>query len=245
MTINWWTLGLQAVNVLILVWLLSRVFWRPVAAAIKARQDAAQKMLSDAKTTQTKADAALAEVTKTRAGIATERDALLSEAKTKADATAKSAMAKAAAKAETTLKAAQATQKHETATARVKVAADTAQLAVDIARKLLARLDTTEVQPLFLGLLIGSIDQMPAADKKGLLETAEGIDLISAVALDDAAQAKIAKAVAKALDGKPTLNFLTDPDLIAGFEIRTAHFVLHDSWKSDLATILKDLKNAA
>jgi F-type H+-transporting ATPase subunit b len=30
-TIDWWTLGLQAVNVLILIWLLGYFFWRPVA----------------------------------------------------------------------------------------------------------------------------------------------------------------------------------------------------------------------
>jgi len=29
MTIDWWTLGLQTVNVAILVWLLQRFFWRP------------------------------------------------------------------------------------------------------------------------------------------------------------------------------------------------------------------------
>ena len=36
MTIDWWTLGIQAVNVVILVWLLGRFFWRPVAAMIAA-----------------------------------------------------------------------------------------------------------------------------------------------------------------------------------------------------------------
>ena len=28
MTIDWWTLGLQTINVAILVWLLKRFFWR-------------------------------------------------------------------------------------------------------------------------------------------------------------------------------------------------------------------------
>jgi F-type H+-transporting ATPase subunit b len=81
MTLDWWGLGLQAINVLILVWLLSRVFWRPVAGAITRRQEAAQAMLDEGKTAQAKADAALAEVVETRAGIAAERDAILAEAK--------------------------------------------------------------------------------------------------------------------------------------------------------------------
>ena len=34
MTIDWWTLGLQTVNIVILVWLLQRFFWRPIAGMI-------------------------------------------------------------------------------------------------------------------------------------------------------------------------------------------------------------------
>ena len=83
MTIDWWGLGLQAVNVLILVWLLARVFWRPVAGAIAKRQEVAQGMMDEAKAAKAKADAALAEVTETRAGIAAERETLLAAARAK------------------------------------------------------------------------------------------------------------------------------------------------------------------
>jgi F-type H+-transporting ATPase subunit b len=81
MTLDWWGLGLQAVNVLILVWLLSRVFWRPVAGAIARRQEAARVMLDEGQRVQAKAEAALAEVAEVRAGIAAERDTILAEAK--------------------------------------------------------------------------------------------------------------------------------------------------------------------
>ena len=42
MTIDWWTLGLQTINVLILIWLLAHFFWRPVAGMIEQRRAAAQ-----------------------------------------------------------------------------------------------------------------------------------------------------------------------------------------------------------
>ena len=45
MTIDWWTLGIQTVNVVILVWLLQRFFWRPVAAMIEQRRATAQTAL--------------------------------------------------------------------------------------------------------------------------------------------------------------------------------------------------------
>ena len=36
MQIDWWTLGLQAVNALVLVWLLAHFLFRPVVDAIAA-----------------------------------------------------------------------------------------------------------------------------------------------------------------------------------------------------------------
>ena len=60
MTIDWWTLGIQTVNVAILVWLLQRFFWRPVAAMIELRRTTTQAALDDAQATKAKATAALA-----------------------------------------------------------------------------------------------------------------------------------------------------------------------------------------
>jgi F-type H+-transporting ATPase subunit b len=67
MTIDWWTLGLQTVNVAVLVWLLARFFWRPVAALVEERRAAAQRMLAEADGTRSKAAAALADIEATRA----------------------------------------------------------------------------------------------------------------------------------------------------------------------------------
>ena len=245
MSINWWTIALQAVNVLILVWLLSRVFWRPVAQAIVKRQNTSKALLADAQSTQATADAALAEVTKTRAGLAAEREVLLADASTKATAATTTLMAEASENAESLLLAARQLRKRESTAAITQNAADSALLAVDIARKLLARLDLDKIHATFLDSFVEPIERMTAADKQMLLNATGGIDLVSAVELDDEARLKVSALVGHALDGGPALNFLTDPDLIAGFEMRTQHFVLRDNWQSDLATILADLKHAA
>jgi F-type H+-transporting ATPase subunit b len=47
MRIDWWTLALQTFNVLVLVWILSRFLFRPVASMIEQRQAAAAKLLAD------------------------------------------------------------------------------------------------------------------------------------------------------------------------------------------------------
>jgi len=251
MTINWWTLGLQAVNVLILVWLLSRVFWHPVARAIAARQTASQTMLDAGQAAQADADAALAEATHARDGIAAERAAALVAATGAAEAATRAALDEARQKAERLINAARATIAREGAAARAETTARSAELAVSIARKLVSRLDTDAIQAAFLTLLVTAMDKMSPPDRAALAATAGGIDIVSPTALNAADKANITKALQQALavgqppDAAPELRFVSDPDLIAGCELRTAHFVLRNSWKSDLDRILKELGHAA
>jgi F-type H+-transporting ATPase subunit b len=245
MTIDFWSLGLQAVNVLILVWLLSRVFWRPVAGAIAKRQDAARSSLEDARITQKKAEAALAELTSAREGIAAEREAVLAEAAKTAAATSAATLEAAREKSASLIAAAQAEISRDREAAEKEQSAQAAELAVEIAAKLLDGLNSAEIQNTFLESLVEALSQMSADDRAALAATKSGIELVSATEPDETQKSEITNAVRQALGSTPKLTFVTDPSLIAGLEIRTKHFELRNSWQLDLARILKELKSAA
>lgn len=85
MTIDWWTLGIQAVNVVILIWLLARFFWRPVAGMIEQRRATAQQILVEAEKKRSQATDALAEIERTRAGFDSEREAIIAAAREAAE----------------------------------------------------------------------------------------------------------------------------------------------------------------
>src|SRR5450755_2042044 len=104
MTVDWWTLGIQAVNVIILIWLLARFFWRPVAAMIEQRRATAQKLQTEAETTRNQAMDAIAEIERTRAGFDKERAAIIAAAREAAEQ-ARIAMLAAATKEAVTLEA--------------------------------------------------------------------------------------------------------------------------------------------
>ncbi|MEY8099471.1 F0F1 ATP synthase subunit delta [Falsihalocynthiibacter sp. S25ZX9] len=244
MTIDFWGLGLQAVNVLILIWLLSRLFWRPVAGAIARRQDESQAIMDTAHATQDKADTALEEVTRARADIDAERDAVLAKASVEAETAAKAARSAARTKAEETLAAAQATIERNTEAARKANATQASDLSLDIAVKLLERLNSPTVQTAFLTLLIEAIEKISATDRAALVANPSGIEIITATDLGTEREA-LETAICDSLGGTPSLHFVTDPDLIAGLELRSAHFVLHNSWQADLARIRKAVKDAA
>ena len=193
MTLDWWGLGLQAINVLILVWLLSRVFWRPVAGAITRRQEAAQALLEEGKTAQAKADAALAEIAAARTGIAAERDAILAEAKAAADTVAKAALKDAQTKGESLIAAARTAIDRDRNTARKENATRAAELSVEIAARLLGRFNTTEVQTTFLAQLVEAIADMSASDRAALIASADGTEIVTATDPEDAERARLNK----------------------------------------------------
>ena len=244
MTIDFWGLGLQAVNVLILIWLLARVFWRPVAAAIVARQEASSALLDQAKAAQTEADAANAKAKAALDGVAEERAALLDVARAEAEKATKAAIAATKARTEEMLAAAKEAIAHDRSAASKCNAEQAAKLSMDIAAKLLGRLNGPAVQSAFLDLLVEAIAKLPEQERAAIADSPDGIEII--VASEDADDQKaITAAVHKAMGGKPAVRFVTDAALIAGIELRTAHFALHNSWQADLARIEKAVHDAA
>lgn len=244
MEIDFWGLGLQAVNVLILVWLLSRVFWRPVAAAIAKRQDTATSLIEAAKATQAKADETLEEVATARADIAAERMATLDTARKEAATATKATLAVARTKADAMLESAKTTAEQDSKAAQKANESQASDLAMRIAASLLQRLNGPAIQSAFVAQLIEAIAKLPAADLAAVLDDPKGIEIVTANAAG-AEQKKIEKAVQTALGGKADLRFVTDPDLIGGLELRSPHFVLHNSWQADLKQVEKAVRDAA
>lgn len=242
MTIDFWGLGLQAINVLILVWLLSRVFWRPVVAAIAKRQAAAEAVIGAAEATQAKADIALAEATKARAGIEAERTAMLDAARAEAETTSKESLAEARAKADALVTAAKLRISQDAQTAQKANEKQASDLSINIASRLLERLNGPIAEAAFLDQLVDAIADLSDADRTALADAPKGIEIVSAA---EVARDKIENAIQTALGGTPKIRFSIDPDLIAGLELRSQHFVLHNSWQADLAQVRKAVKDAA
>ena len=243
MTIDFWGLGLQAVNVLILIWLLSRFFWRPVAAAIAERQKTANAVIGTAQATQVQVEAALAAVSQARDGIDAERRAVLAAAQEQAETATKAAAAEARAKADTLLASARATIAKDSEAAHKANAEQATDLSILIAARLLERLNGPAVQAAFLHQLIDAIAAMPEADRTALADDPRGIEIVSATDAG-AQQAQIEAAIRSALGAATILTFTTDPHLIGGLELRSPHFALHNSWQADLAQIRKAVTDA-
>jgi F-type H+-transporting ATPase subunit b len=241
MTIDWWTLGIQTVNVVILVWLLGRFFWRPVAAMIEQRRTTSQRMLAEAEAKRSQATAALAEIEQTRVGFAHERELILAAAHDAAE-TARAARLEQATKEAAALEAAAKTAIETEKAAVDKAWADRAgRLAVDIAGRLAGRLDGPAVRAAFLDWLLTEIRALPEPERQAVAANGGALEAISATLLDPADQARYRALIGAAFGSHPTIAFKADPALVAGLELRGPHFTVSNSWRADLTKILADL----
>ena len=242
MTIDWWTLGFQTVNVVILVWLLGRFFWRPVAGMIAQRRAAAEQTLAEAAAKRQEADAAMAEIERIRAGFDAERAAILSAAQAAATRLQDAKLAETRRQMETLAAQEVARREKERDDTNKEWAARASRLAVDMAGRLAARLDGQVVLAAFLGWLITEIRALPAATRAALTAAGTPLEVLSATALTPQEQDDVRRQIDGAFGAPTHLSFRTDPALIAGLELSGPHLTVRNSWLADLTEFQAQLQ---
>jgi F-type H+-transporting ATPase subunit b len=244
MHIDWWTLALQTANVLILIWLLTRFLFRPVADIVARRQDEANKLLDGAGDARRQAEDARADVDRAHAGIAAERNKAIADGHAAAE-TERTALLARTNEEMTKLRA-----EAEAAIARDRLAMEKTlidrvrDLSVDIARRLLGRVGSAAGTDAFLAGLVEQMRALPPQDRAALAQASkgEGAEIVTAAPLGSDATERVRHAVREALGGEPALVFRSDPAVIAGIELHSRHAVVRNSWRNDLEHIREELK---
>jgi F-type H+-transporting ATPase subunit b len=243
MRFDWWTLALQTVNVLVLIWILARFFFRPIADIIAKRREETNKLFADAEDARKQAAAARGEAEKARAEVAAERDRLLAEAQKAAQAEKGELMQQAAQDA------AKLRHESEAAIARDRVAAEqqvvdhASTLSIDIARRLVERLPAHLPVDAFLSALGGEIENLSGEARDGFLAATENqpIEVLTAAALSDEEETRFRAALNAAFGKELPFTFGADPKVLAGIELHGHNVVLRNSWRADLERIAEEL----
>jgi len=244
MKIDWWTVLLQTINLLVLLWLLERFFWRPLTRMIEARRArlaAAQAEIEDKKR---QLDTALAEVERTRAGFAAEREALLESARKEAEAQRTRLLEAAQKEAEEIRRQAREAMAREHADAREAWHRAAAELAVEIARRLLQALDPQAIETAFLEPLFTHLDTLPPETRR-LLAAAPSLQILSAAPLSETAKRRCRERLGQSLGAVPEVQFRVDATLIAGIELHAPNVAIRHSWQAELERLREELRDAA
>jgi F-type H+-transporting ATPase subunit b len=239
MTIDWWTLGLQAVNFAVLVWLLRRFLYAPVRKVIAARKAQVEAAQAEAVAAKAAAEAEAAALKAAQAALAASRDEVLAKAAAEAEVAAKAVVAQARAAADALLAKAQEAIAAERKAAVAGAQADVAGLAAGLAGRILADTAAKVAPGAFLDGLAEALEALPAGERDRLAAdmAAPGAvaTVVTARPLAPEDHAVWSARLVPLLGGTGTLAFAEDAAILGGAELRLAHSVLKFGWADRIA----------
>jgi F-type H+-transporting ATPase subunit b len=230
MLIDWFTVGAQALNFLVLVWLMKRFLFKPVLLAIDKREKRIEAELSDAASKMAGADREREELRKKQAEVEGSRAAILKQATDEAETERRRLIdvaRKAAEALETVQQAALVTEAQEL---RLSVRLRTEEEVFAIARKALRDLASTSLEERFGAVFTGRLRQLAGPDKAGLenaLKTATVSSpalVRSAFALPAEERATIQNALNETFSADVHVRFESAPTLVCGIELASGGF---------------------
>ncbi len=244
MQLDWWTLALQTINLLVLVWLLGRFLFRPIARIVEERQATVTKALDEAKAMCEKAEQAEVAARDAAAKLAAERSATLD----KAQAAAEDEKARLTGEARDEARKLIAQAEDEIGRMR-KAAADAddkraSELAVDIAAHLFDRLPEDARVAGFAKGLADALAALPDEARGEIGGDGRPVTLKAARELTADELQSCRKAIASALGREVDVAVSVEPDLIAGLEIEAPHTIVRNSLRADLGRIAGELAHA-
>ncbi len=245
MSFSWTTFALQAVNFLVLVWLLKRFLFKPVGAIVAERKMEIARVQAEAETARQSAEEARKEFESRQAQIAAERQGIIDHARTQL-ANERGRMLEAARADIEKLKAAASKRvEEERGTASRELFERSIQIAVGLAQRLLQQFSAPGLEELFLERALDHLDHLSAADRAALISEfgRDGAQLIvtTAYPLSPAGESKWRATLSERLGEHSQIMFVTDKDLIAGAELKFPHAILHFSWRDALADAQREL----
>jgi F-type H+-transporting ATPase subunit b len=240
-----WTFGLQAVNFLVLAWLLNRFLYRPVLGIIAARKAATDKVVAEAQAERTSAEALRRDLELQKSALAEALGAELSRAHDAAEAERAAILAKARREADEAQAAAQLALERQRTEAVRELGRDAARLGVSIARRLLDEPSAAAVQARLVEQICEDVRALAPDDRRRIAESIAPPSpppiAVTAVPLDAPAQADFAARLSEALGAPVRPDWRVDPALIAGVELQFAFTILKRSWLDDLKRIQAEL----
>lgn len=226
MQIDWWTLALQTVNFLIVVWLLSRFLYQPIKRVIEEREAADRKAARDADEKVRAAEEARKEYeTKVSelARIQREEEARLHA---EMDGERQKMVDAAEQKAQKLVADAQDRIERERKEALDDLGAQIAALATEMARKAIG--EGAIASDLVLQDVTNRLDALPEselADLRGdLAGQGQRLTVVTATPPAETEKTMWRDAMAARFDGAD-IEFLTEPELLGGAELRFPHAV--------------------
>jgi len=239
MQIDWFTVGAQTLNFLLLVWLLKRYLYVPILKAIDDRESEVAKVLSDADTIKTDAELERKLFDQKNVEINAKHDELLKESKMLAREQSEQIILKAHKNADAISKNRLLALDKELQHYHDDIAVKSLQEIYEITRKVLADLADVELEQKMLECFCKHLQSISPSEKTNLNKIdgsgSVGLLLCSAFALTPAQKEKInvilQEVISPNINRHYPLKYEVKPELISGIELRSNGWNI--AWNSE------------
>lgn len=225
MLIDWFTVGAQILNFLVLVWLLKRFLYQPILHAIDAREKRIAAELADADAKKAEAQKERDTFQQKNEAIDQQCDDLLRKAAAEAQAERQRLLDEARQAAEALSSKRQETLRTEARDLQQAIRRRTREEVFAITRKALADLAATSLEERLVAVLLQRLQGMDGTAKEGFAEAleknADALIIRSAFDLPAEQQKTMRQAINTIFPAETRVQFKTAPDLICGIELAT------------------------
>ncbi len=223
MLIDWFTVGAQTLNFLILVWMMKRFLYKPVLDAIDAREKRIADQIADATAKQAQADADRVSFESKNSAFDKERAALLSKATSDAQIEAERLMTEARQAADALSAKRKAALAAETQQINQAVADKAKQEVFAVSKKALADLASQNLETHIIEVFIARLRALSGAAKAVLgdaLKTASNTAIVrSSFELEPPQRASLQTVFNEVFQVTLPLRFELAPETVCGIEL--------------------------
>ena len=225
MLIDWFTVGAQAINFIILVWLLKRFLYKPILDAVDAREKRVATELADADAKKAEAEKERDEFHQKNEKFDQQRAALLRKATEEAKAERQRLLGEARQAADALSAKRQETLRSDARNLNQAISRRARQEVFAIARKALTDLASTSLEQQLAEVFTHRLREMDGKAKAGLagalLSASDPALVRSAFDLPEEQRTAIENALNETFSAKIRIRFETAPDLVSGIELTT------------------------
>lgn len=246
MLIDGFTVVAQALNFIVLVWLMKRFLYQPILRAIDAREERVAAELADADAKKAEAEQDRDTLRRKNDELDAERATLLRRATEEAEATGRrlAEEARQKARAETTRR--QQALHDEARNLSLALRRRVQEEALAIARQALRDLAATPLEERIGEVFVERLRTLDGPARDGLAEALAGgtepARLRSAFELSDTLRGTIEQTLDEGFSATTPLHFETAPDLIGGIELVVGGQKVAWSLADYLGTLEEDLE---
>jgi F-type H+-transporting ATPase subunit b len=223
--IDWFTVGAQALNFVILVWLMKRFLYRPILRAVDVREKRIAAEVADAGAKKAEAHRERDELQHKNEELDQQRAALLQKATDDAHAERQRLFGEARQAADTLAAKREEILRNDATNLTRAIQRQTQYEVFAIARKVLTDLATTSLEERLVAVFTRRLRELDGPTKAGLAKALEGGSdsalLRSAFELPADQRAVIQNSLNETFSANVQVRFETAPDLVSGIELVT------------------------